>query len=287
MRQGYLLLMLCWLLSACTSKQVNKSGENMRIVALGQSAVELLIEFGLADRIIGVAYLDKPDVVAAYPNIPILSSGWTDKETLLQLQPDLIFAMEAAFRADRIGNSSFWEERGVATFQVDSYQEDKCFDAFYADVFATGRLFGLVDKANEIVEELHHLRERYAIDLAKISVLHLSHISGTQFYYYPPEMCLLDEVLEDMGGEYIYLGDRSFILSVETILSLNPDKIIITQFRKGGDEGVLNLLQQHPLLRRLKAVEQHKILDVDYSKAIRGDFEMEELYMSIYKFLKQ
>lgn len=287
MRLTFFTLLCCLLFIACEHRRAVKTTNYERIVVLGQAATEMLLKFDVSDRVVGVSYLDTPKLIEGYPNISILSTGWTDKETILRLQPDLIFAMEAAFRADRIGNRDFWEERGVKTFIVDDYRENKSFETFYNDILVTSELFQQEDKGRELIEKLTDLSNSYQLDCGGKRVLHLSYISGSQFYYYPPEMCLLDEIIEGMGGEYINLGDRSFILPIETILSINPDKIVLSQFRKQDKEPLLNMLLAHPLLSRLDAVIQNQVLEVDYSQAIRGSFEMESIYSEVYKFLEE
>ncbi len=258
-----------------------------RIVVIGQSALNLLLELGLQERIVGIAYLEDVNSLKEYDDLPISTTGWLDKETILSLKPDLIFAMEAALRVDRIGNREFWEKRGIKVFTMDDYRQDKSFVNYFKDIHSVGILFDIQSRTDSFVVDLQELRSKCAKQkLPHRRVLHLSHLSGNQFYYYPPSLCLLDEIIEDCGSEYINWGNKPFILPIETILESNPDRIIITQFRKKKSPNFIDQLSKDRYLGHLPAVYNKKILEVNYTQSIRGTINMQEVYFEVANFLK-
>lgn len=287
------ILVMCMslsLLSGCIKINRNTKESNFeRVVVLGQSAIELLLELEMGDKIVGVAYFDNlPDSIERL-KLPILSNNWTDKETILTLKPDLIYAMEAAFRTDRIGSQEFWNSRGVKTFIVDNYKEEKSFENYCADIYKTGELFNIQYQTDIILKRIAETRKQRSkrrIDHPQ-RVLHLSFIGNNQMYYYPPGMCLIDEIIADCGGTFIDLGDKSFIISTEAIIESQPDKIIITQFREQSGESISMKLINDRILRHLPAIKDKKMIEVDYTQAIRGATDMEKIYTKIYNFLKE
>lgn len=273
--------------SCSTNYSTSSQSTYKRIVVIGQSALNLLLELGLQERIVGIAYLEDVDSLKKYDNLPILTTGWLDKETILSLKPDLIFAMEAALRVDRIGNRVFWEKRGIKVFTMDDYKQDKSFVNYFKDIHSVGHLFDIQSRTDSFVVALQELRRKCAQQqLPCRRVLHLSHFSGNQFYYYPPSLCLLDEIIEDCGSEYINWGNKSFIMPIETILASNPDKIIITQFRKKKNPDFIDHLSKDRYLRHLPAVYNKKILEVNYTQSVRGTINMQEVYSDVANFLK-
>ncbi|WP_321480387.1 ABC transporter substrate-binding protein [uncultured Bacteroides sp.] len=284
----FIVIIILSVFEACsTSYPSPPKSEYKRIVVIGQSALNLLLELNLQERIVGIAYLEDINSLKKYDNLPILTTGWLDKETILSLKPDLIFAMEAALRVDRIGNREFWEKRGIKVFTMDDYRQDKSFVNYFKDIHSVGVLFDIQSRADSFIVDLQELRSKSAKQqLPHRRVLHLSHLSSNQFYYYPPSLCLLDEIIEDCGSEYINWGNKPFILPIETILESNPDKIIITQFRKKKNPGFINQLSKDRYLRHLPAVYNKNILEVNYTQSIRGTINMQEVYFEVAKFLQ-
>merc|ERR1711972_1229873 len=76
-----------------TSHTVQKSPE--RVVTMNQGATEFLLALGLADKMVGTAYLDDdiwPQYAAQYANIPVLASGYPNETTIMSVSPDFIVA---------------------------------------------------------------------------------------------------------------------------------------------------------------------------------------------------
>lgn len=84
--------------------------EPKRVVIMGQSMAELMIKFGLQDKVVGgVGYLDKS--FSKYDDeiskMPIIAKSWPSKEAIIALKPDIIYSMSSAFKEDRVGDISF------------------------------------------------------------------------------------------------------------------------------------------------------------------------------------
>ncbi len=287
-KYSFTIIIILSILESCSTDYASPpQATYKRIVVIGQSALNLLLELSLQERIVGIAYLEDVNSLKKYDNLPILTTGWLDKETILSLKPDLIFAMEAALRVDRIGNREFWEKRGIKVFTMDDYRQDKSFANYFNDIYSVGNLFDIQSRTDSFIVALKELRSKCAKqELPHRRVLHLSHLSGNQFYYYPPSLCLLDEIVEDCGSEYINWGNKPFILPIETILESNPDKIIITQFRKKKNPDFIDHLSKDRYLRHLPAVYNKKILEVNYTQSVRGTINMQEVYSDVANFLK-
>lgn len=277
------------LFNSCDLPEKQKDKQDFkRIVVLGQAPLETLLKLGYKDQIVGIAYLDQPEVLKEFTDLPIMTISWPDKESVLSLKPDLIFALESAFRSNKIGDVQFWEKRGVKTCVVDNYKVDKNLKNLREDLAKTGKLFEIESKTDTLIQRSIAISQKYK-QLKKGApkrVLHLSYTgSADKYYYYPPTMSLIDEVITECGGEYINLGPNYFIIPLETIIQSNPDKIVITWFRKQDQVNVIEKLCAIPILQHLQAIKKRQIIEVDYTQAIRGTYEMESIYLSISNFL--
>ncbi|WP_313384374.1 ABC transporter substrate-binding protein [Chishuiella sp.] len=289
-KYNIVLLILVFIFSCCLTPQKQKHDQDFnRIVVLGQAPLDILLKLGYRDKIVGIGYLDQPEVLKDFSDLPIMSIGWPDKESILLLKPDLIFGLESSFRSNKIGDVHFWEDRGVRTCLIDNYKIDKNLENLRADLEKTGNLFRIESKIKPLIQKSRDISRKYAQIKKGTSkrVLHLSYTgTANKYYYYPPTMCLIDEIITDCGGEYINLGPNYFILPLETIIHADPDKIIITWFRKQEKIDITKKLYSDPFLKHLKAIKNKQIIEVDYTQAIRGTYDMEPIYFSISNFLK-
>jgi len=85
-----------------------------KVVTMNQGATEFLLALGLADRMVGTAYLDDtiwPHYAQEYNRIPVLSSSYPDESTLMGASPDFIVASyNTAFREQYLHNGKI---RGI------------------------------------------------------------------------------------------------------------------------------------------------------------------------------
>lgn len=74
-----------------------------RAVTLNQGTTEIMLALGLVDSMVGTAYLDDeiwPEIADDYAKIPVLSSTYPDIETLMEVEPDFLYASyRSAFQA--------------------------------------------------------------------------------------------------------------------------------------------------------------------------------------------
>ena len=285
------ITLLLFVIFSCTREADRPIREKYdKILVLGQNPLDMLLDLGVQEKIVGVAYIDNEEIVKQNIGMPVLSIGWPNKESLLSLKPDAIIALESAFKQQRIGNEGFWNKRGVKTCVIDDYNSDKTLNNYYKDLNLVGKTLNIKHKSDTIIAHLKKIEKKYTQipHPPAQKVLHLSYTGiPDQFYYYPPSMCLLDEIITSCGGEYINLGSHYFIIPLETIIKLNPDKIIVTRFRKREDENIIQEIIKNPHIGHVKAIKNKQLIEVDYTQAIRGTTDMQAIYSSTSNFLKK
>lgn len=265
--------------------------EPQRIVVIGQGFAEWMIGLGEEKRIVGLAYLDKSfsEYEDQIKSLPIITDMWPSKESILELQPDLIISMSSAFQKDRLGDISFWNERGIPVLAGINYTIGRTIDGFFNDIDNLGKVLNIEEKANAFVNEQKEkiseiqTKAAQANDRPKILLLGTS---GDTTYYYGPSLCLIDEMIEGAGGEYIKVSEETYVdMSEESILSVNPDKIIITGFQKSDSEALINKYLLNPKLKNATAIKTGNVKVVEYTTAVRGSLGLSELYMDVAEFI--
>lgn len=265
--------------------------ETQRIVVIGQGFAEWMIAFGEEKRIVGLAYLDKSfsEYEEQIKKLPIMTDMWPSKEAILELQPDLIISMSSAFQKERIGDISFWNKRGIPVLAGINYTTGRTIDSFFEDITNLGSVLNIEEKTNAFVEkqkeQISEIQKKTAQTKDKPKVLLLG-TSGETTYYYGPSLCLIDEIIEGVGGEYIEVSKETYVeMSEESILSVNPDKIIITGFQKSDSEALINKYLLNPKLKNATAIKTGNVKVVEYTTAVRGSLGLADLYNDVAKYV--
>ncbi len=275
-------------------KQIEQTIEKepQRILVIGQGFAELMLAFGEEERIAGVAYLDKSysKYEEQVRQLPVLTDMWPSKEAVLELKPDLIISMSSAFQKERLGEITFWNERGIPVVAGINYTIGRTIESFFEDIENLGKALNIEEKTNAFLEEqkarIAAVQERATQAENKPKVLLVASGGRETYDYYSPSLCVIDEMIEGAGGEYLQLSEDTYVeMSAESILSVNPEKIIITEFQKPDSEAAKNKLMQNPMLRNVAAVQTGDVITADYTNAIRGSLDLADLYEEVARFV--
>ncbi|AUJ24320.1 ABC transporter substrate-binding protein [Virgibacillus dokdonensis] len=266
--------------------------EPKRVLVIGSAMAELMVKFDLQDKVVGFGYDDQTN--ASYQEeikkMPLLSEMWPSKESIIALKPDLIFSVASAFREDMIGSIPSWNEKNIPTLPAINFNIGRSKDSYFDEIKNFGRVFNIEDQTNKYINEQESRIKKIAdtIDQAqeKPKVLFISHVRD-KYYYYSPNWCMVDEMIELANGEFVNMSDQPYIeLSAEAIIAENPDKIVLTQFQKQNEETTLHALLGDKQLKNVHAVKNKDVLVVDYTNAVNGSPEIANLYEDVAKFIQ-
>ncbi|WP_329194473.1 ABC transporter substrate-binding protein [Streptomyces sp. NBC_01435] len=258
--------------------------EPKRVVVIGQALAELMVEFGLDDRIVGVGYLDNSyskyaDRIAKLPEI---SDQLPSRKAVLALRPDLVLTMSFALKPDKIGEIPFWNERGVDVLPPVNYTAGRDLDSYYEDVRHVGEVFGRTERTESYTREQKSRiaaigrRAKKATDSPE--VLRVASGGRDTYDYYAPSLGLVDEMVNGAGGTYMELTDDSYAqLSLESIVAADPDKIIVTEFQKSDGEKSRDRLLRDPRLKNVTAIRNGDVMIADCTTSIRGSLALADL----------
>lgn len=263
-----------------------------RVVVIGQALAELMIEFGLEDRIVGVGYLDNS--YSAYADriekLPRISDQLPSKEAILERRPDLVLTMSFALKPDKIGEVPFWNARGVGVLPAVNYTVGRDLDSYYEDVRHVGEAFGVTQRTGAYITE-QKARIAAVARTAKRAgdapeVLLVASGGRDTYDYYAPSLGLVDEMVNGAGGTYMELTPDTYAqLSLESIIAANPDKIVVTEFQKSDGDKSRNRLLRDPRLKNVTAIRNGDVMTADYTTSIRGSLELADLCEEIAAFV--
>lgn len=266
--------------------------EPERVLVIGSAMAELMVKFGLQDKVVGFGYDDKTNT--SYQDeikkMPLLSEMWPSKESIIALKPDLIFSVASAFREDMIGSIPSWNERNIPTLTAVNFNVGRSKETYFDEIRNFGQVFNIEDQTNAYIDEqenkINQVAKKIDSSQGKPKVLFVSYVRD-KYYYYSPDWCMIDEMIELANGEFITMSDQSYIeLSAEAIIAENPDKIILTQFQEPDEKATMQALLNDTQLKNVDAIKNKEVLVVEYTNSVNGSPEIASLYEKVAHFIQ-
>lgn len=255
-----------------------------RAVTMNQSATEVMLALGLADRMVGTAYMDDeilPSLAEAYATVPVLSETYPSKEVLFGTDPDFIYGgFSSAFSEDNAGPRAELAELGIAAYVSPSYCEDDSLNpdsatiaTTYQEIRDVAALFGVSDRAEELIAEMQATIDDVQTTIAGVEE------SPAVFWFDsgdPPFVgacCGGPGMLLDLAGATNIFEDApgSFAtVSWEEVLERDPDAIVINDAGWSTAEEKIELLETTPAYADLRAVQEQNYIIIPFSYTILG-----------------
>ncbi|WP_328940422.1 ABC transporter substrate-binding protein [Streptomyces sp. NBC_00250] len=266
-------------------RQVSLAGPPRRAVALDQSSTETLLELGLQDRMAGTANLKTKipaPYEAAYAKIPVIAPKIATGEQLRAATPDFVVAGSTdLYTEDRAGTREELDAVKVPTFvsAVDCPEHNPPgttpFELLFSDYENLGKLFGAEERAGRLTANQRAAVARAGESASKApqgadrpTVVYLYSVFNGMPYVagktgLPSEMSRIvgaknafDDVDEDWPE-----------VSWEEVARRDPDFIVIGDLSERGRPGdsaeeKRATMTEHPVISRLAAVRDNKILEV-------------------------
>ncbi|MDR3239992.1 MAG: ABC transporter substrate-binding protein [Clostridiales bacterium] len=258
-----------------------------RVLAVYQGCIETMIALGLEEHVAASYGLDnevKPDWKDGFSRMNYNDSTFApDKETVVMLEPDMIFSWGSIFAEKNLGDVDYWMERGVSTYMNTNTRPggDRILENEYADILNIGKIFNVQDRAEALVNQM-----KADVETVKAAVLAepvTPSIAIIGFYdsgirNYGLE--LAGDIADHLGVE-VMLSPESYI-GKEDLVKENPDIIFVEYMPRpesGGDavkDEELAKLLEDPAFSSLYAVQNSRVYPIMlgdiYAPAVRtGD----------------
>jgi iron complex transport system substrate-binding protein len=272
-----------------------------RIYAAYQPAIEMVHALGVGDRVVGTAFLDAQvlpeyvDAQAATDYLPELPS----REALLAANPDFVVSgyngLFATTGSESLGTRASLRELGVQSWIFSPLcpsadgRSDEAIDPaavtienVYADVRDLGRLFGVADRAEQVVAGIQariEAVERRVADAPRARVAVVSPEDDGTFRV-AGGLDFVTRILDVAGAENAFAdlrGRRNVPVSAEEIIARDPDVILTSTCCDGAytladAEPDAERIRANPAFAGLRAVREgrvHGFLFADRAAGVR------------------
>lgn len=273
-----------------------------KVVCTNQTQTEMLLYLGLDDVIAGTAYLDgtiREDLLPQYNALveagkELTVKGYPSKEVVLALEPDFIFGWRSAFAEDSLGDVGEWNERGTGTMILrcsNNTAEERNLDAVLADFADIGAIFDIEDVTDAYIADakamIAEIEAKVAALEKPLTAIIVEPYDGT-FYCWGSDT-LTGALVVSAGAEYA-LPDGGD-LSVEDIVNLNPDVIIVDYMDEEGvsaEENQANAIATimgEAALAEVPAVANNKVMAVNLTDVYGGGIRMVPSVRAMFDFM--
>lgn len=206
-----------------------------RVISGQQIWNEMFMYFDLDEYVVGAATSDSivyGDFQERYDALPKLEDTWHNKEGIIALEPQAFFGWRSHFAEDSLGDVPEWIDRGINPVILNCANNacgEPSIDAVLQDFANLGAIFDIEDKtdayiadANKMLDEINATVD--ALDHRK-TVLMLEYYDGSTSVTAWGTKSLSGQMITYAGGENPV--EETANISLEDIVSINPDKIIL------------------------------------------------------------
>lgn len=244
-----------------------------RVVANTQGAAELLIRLGLTDKIVGVAALfgNVPeDIAEDFKKIPVLSEGYVGKEVTIGASPDLVMGRGGLFEdADwGVGTVNSLNEMNIKTFVQSTSVTDAKLDNLYKDITELGEIFNVQANAAAYIDQLKAREKALAARASAETINYASFFDngdGTIGVYNGTGDTFIESAMSLINMHNMLINEEG-TLSLEKLIEINPDAMIISKYAGGIDpEQTIEKLLANKQLQSINAIKNKKIYVIDFN----------------------
>ncbi|WP_253198408.1 ABC transporter substrate-binding protein [Clostridium gasigenes] len=265
-----------------------------KAVTLSQFMTEMLLALKLEDRMIGTALLDNPilpEFEEAYNKIPVLKIGEghsVSKEGFMATGADFVSGWDSSISEQTTGSPSELISKDITPFMAKSYRSDSTVETVYEDFELLGKIFGVQDKAQEVIDKM-----KKDIKIVTDKVGDIKEEDRVKMMVYDSGendamvvgAGLANNLIDLAGGNNIFAKDatKPYInVSFESIVAENPEVILVTDFMAGSPvQEKIDFLKAHPALKDVPAIKNNKIYVVglaDLSPGVRNPKFIKEVH---------
>ncbi|MEG1149384.1 MAG: ABC transporter substrate-binding protein [Niameybacter sp.] len=273
---------------------VTVESPRQKAVTLSQFMTEMLLALDLQDRMIATALLDNPilpEFEEAYNKIPQLQIGEghsVSKEGFIATGADFVSGWDSSISEQTTGSPSELISKDITPFMAKSYQADSTVETVYEDFELLGKIFGVQDKAQEVIDKM---KKDVKVVTDKVGDIKEEDRVKTMVYDAGENdamvvgVGLANNLINLAGGNNVFAKNatKPYIhVSFESIVAENPEVILVTDYMAGSPvQEKIDFLKAHPALKDVPAIKNNKIYVVglaDLSPGVRNPKLVEQMH---------
>ncbi len=252
-----------------------------RIVAGNNTVLEMLLYFGLGDRIVGVYYdedviWDQEPVKSEYEKLidrldpKHHSTGLLSQAVITELQPDLIMGYKSSFGEGKwaVGSTDYWNRMGCNVWSLNTQAGDATVEGMARDYADFGLVFDVKEKTDSYMEKYNAALAK-AGDSGKTAAV-LEYRGDDKGFSAYGDKSFIGQELIACGGENKFAAGGTVGLDV-FVDSTDLEALVLISFGSNGTpEEVAEKIKANPNYQYIPAVKNGNIYAIGLSETYGG-----------------
>lgn len=237
-------------------RRVTIPAEVKRIVTLSPDLTETIYALGLEERLAGdTDFCDTPPAAKSKPHVG--GAYHPSLEAIVALHPDLVLA----------STSINWRSTAdtLARLGIPVYASDPhTVRGMLESVERIAELAGAAAQGVALVERLQTRLDALHVQLEPLPMVHVLFVVWEDPLISIGQNTFIADALRWAGAESVILSNQNWPrVSLEEIVRLQPEYIVMTSNHSGSAAGELSELRERPAWKQLAAVERGRVVVVD------------------------
>lgn len=249
-----------------------------RAVTLNQHVTEIMLALGLADKMVGTAYLDDqilPELKEAYDKVPVLSDKYPNKEVLMAANPDFVYSgWKSGFGDKGVGSMEDLDKAGIKSYlQESSNKPGPTVDDVFADIQNIGKIFRIEDKANALIGKMKQEMDQTVSKIGTVDKpLNVFVYDSGEDQPLTAANNYMTSLIKLAGGKNIFddIQKGWADVSWEEVVNRKPDVIVIVDYGDKTVDQKRNLLMTKRELADIPAIQNQRLMILPLSAASEG-----------------
>jgi iron complex transport system substrate-binding protein len=200
---------------------------------------------------------------------------------------DFVSGWDSSISEQTTGAPDELIKKDITPFMAKSYAPDATVETVYEDFELLGKMFGVEEKAKEVVDKMKNdikaINDKVGDIKEEDKVKMMVYYSGENDAFVVGSG-LANNLIELAGGNNIYgKEDKPYVtVSWESVVAQNPEVILVTDFMAGDPiQQKIDFLKNNKALKNVPAIKNNKIYVVglaDLSPGVRNPKLIEKMY---------
>lgn len=241
-----------------------------KVLCVYQGTIETMIALGLEDHVAASYGLDnpvKPEWESGLAKMNYNEEVFApDKETVLMMEPDMIFSWGSLFSEKKLGDQTEWIANGTNTYISTNTRRGghaRTLENEYTDLINIGKIFNVEDKAQALVDEMkaeiaNALEEAKGQEASRVAIIEF--LDDTISNYGASQ--LGGDMITQLGA--VLAEPEASSIGKEDLLGLDPDVIFVVYMARteGVEEEMRSKLTGDPAFADLSAVQNDRVYTI-------------------------
>lgn len=249
-----------------------------RIIAGNVQCLEILLYFGLGDRVVGVFYLEDEiweGVADEYKKLQerigseYILTGLMSQAVATSLEPDLIFGYASSVGSSKwaVGTLDYWNNQGCHFLSMKTQSNERNAQGLVNDYNLLGEIFQIQDKTGKFIDDFNAAAESVKGAGVKTAILEYSGDKTTYAVY--GDDSFIGDMLTTCKGVNSFADGKS-IDKASLVAAIDTEAMILIAFGDNTPEKALNDLYNDSALKDVPAVKNKKVIALGLSQTYGG-----------------